>query len=98
MYTSKRVFEELESAKDEYILSHISVTKEHKIRVPKILDLFAKNSGLGPAGLMETVKPYVSDYQRKAIQKFQQKANWKSIELVPHSFTFHFLLSKELTW
>lgn len=86
LYTSKRVLEELESAKQEYIQSTISVTKEQKILVPKIVDFFAKNSHLGVSGLMEMVKTYLP------------KASWKGIEFIPHDFTFHYLLSKELAW
>lgn len=98
MYTPKRVFEELESAKEEYIQSTICITKEQKIVLPKIVDSFAKNSGLGTSDLMEMVKPYIPDSQRKSIQEFQSKTSWKGIELTPHNFTFHYLLSKELAW
>ncbi|KAL1324104.1 uncharacterized protein LOC107628929 isoform X1 [Arachis ipaensis] len=96
VYTPKRVLEELESAKEEYILSTTSITKEQKIVVPKIVESFAKSSGLGAFDLMEMVKPYLPDSQRKCIREFQSKTSWKGIELAPHNFTFHYLLSKEL--
>lgn len=98
MYTSKSVLEELQSAKEEYIQSTITVTKEQKIILPKIVDYFAKNSGLGPSDLIEMVKPYLPNSQRKSIQEFRLKTSWKGIELTPHDFTFHYLLSKELAW
>ncbi|MED6193319.1 hypothetical protein PIB30_018065 [Stylosanthes scabra] len=96
VYTPKRVLEELESAKEEYVLSTISMTKEQKIVVPKIVESFAKSSGLGAFDLMEMVKPYLPDSQRKSIREFQSKTSWKGIEFSPHNFTFHYLLSKEL--
>ncbi|KAI4295571.1 hypothetical protein L6164_035604 [Bauhinia variegata] len=98
LYTPKTVLEELESAKEEYILSTMSVTKEQKILVPKMVDFFIKDSGLGPAGLMEMVEPYVPESQRRIIHQLQQKAKWKGIEFIPHNFNFHYLVLKELAW
>lgn len=98
LYTPKRVLEELESAKEEYIQSTISVTKEHRILVPKIVDLFAKNTRLGVSGFMDMVKNYLPDSERKIIQEFQSKASWKGIDFTPHNFTFNYLISKDLTW
>ncbi|KAK7264331.1 hypothetical protein RJT34_31938 [Clitoria ternatea] len=98
LYTSKGVLEELESAKEEYIQSTITISREQKIVLPKIVDSYAKNSGLGGSNFMEMIKPYLPDSQRKSIQEFQSKPNWKSIELTPHNFTFHYLISKELAW
>ncbi|XP_019448527.1 PREDICTED: uncharacterized protein LOC109351521 isoform X2 [Lupinus angustifolius] len=98
LYTSKRVFEELELAKEEYIKSTITITKEHKLVLPKIVDSFAKKSGLEAPALMEIIKPYLPDSQRKSIQDLQSMTSWKGIELDPHNFTFHYLISKELAW
>ncbi|CAJ1933443.1 unnamed protein product [Sphenostylis stenocarpa] len=98
LYTSKRVFEELQCAKEEYIQSTITISKEQKIVLPKLVDSFAKNSGLGAPDLMQMMKPYLPDCQRKSIQEFQSKSSLKNIELTPHNFTFHYLISKELAW
>lgn len=98
LYTPKRVLEELQSAKEEYIQSNIAITKEHKIILPKIVDSFAKSSGLGASDLAEMVMPHIPESQRKSVHEFQSKTNWKGIELTPHDFTFHYLLSKELAW
>ncbi|KAG4988430.1 hypothetical protein JHK85_031413 [Glycine max] len=98
LYTSKRVFEELLCAKEEYIQSTITISKEQKLVLPKMVDSFAKNSGLGASDLVEMVKPYLPDSQMKSIQEFQSKTSWKSIELTHHNFTFHYLISKELAW
>ncbi|KAK4284616.1 hypothetical protein QN277_001422 [Acacia crassicarpa] len=98
LYTPKSVLKELESAKEDYIQSTISVTKEHRVLVPKLVDFFTKSTRLGVSGLMEMVKNYLPDSQRKIIQGFQSKATWKGIELIPHNFTFNYLISKELAW
>ncbi|XP_058750498.1 uncharacterized protein LOC131623506 [Vicia villosa] len=98
LYTSKRVLEELQSAKEEYIQSNVAITKEHKIILPKIVDSFAKSAGLGVSDLVEMVKRYLPESQRKSTQEFQSKTSWKGTEVTSHDFTFHYLLSKELAW
>ncbi|KAL5562581.1 hypothetical protein UlMin_032328 [Ulmus minor] len=99
VYTPKRVFEELETAKEEYVQSTLIVHKEHKILLPKIVESFAKDSGLSTANLVEMVEHFISDSRRKTIvQHCQHKKTWKGIEWIPHNFTFHYLLSKEAAW
>ncbi|ESW03866.1 hypothetical protein PHAVU_011G048300 [Phaseolus vulgaris] len=98
LYTSKRVFEELQCAKEEYIQSTITISKEQKVVLPKMVDSFAKNSGLRAPDLMEMIRPYLPDSQRKSIEEFQSKSSLKNVELTPHNFTFHYLISKELAW
>lgn len=99
MYTPKRVFEELETAKEEYIQSNFIVHKEQKILLPKIVESFAKDSGLSPADLVETVEHFMpADSRRKSTHHCQHKKIWKAIEWTPHNFTFHYLLSKEVAW
>ncbi|KAJ7967367.1 Ternary complex factor MIP1, leucine-zipper [Quillaja saponaria] len=95
LYTPKRILEELETAKEEYIESTFSVNREQKILLPKTVEAFAKDSGMCPSDLLEMIECYIPDSQKKIIQS---KKNWKSIEWIPHDFTFHYLLSKELCW
>ncbi|XP_059654939.1 uncharacterized protein LOC132301727 [Cornus florida] len=93
MYTPKRVFQELEAAKEEYIYTTFRVHKEQKILLPKIVDSFAKESDLCPAGLMELIEHSVSNSLRKSHHaKFRKK-----IEFIPHNFKFRYLISQELT-
>nr|XP_023887113.1 uncharacterized protein LOC111999224 [Quercus suber] len=96
IYTSKRVFEELEVAKEEYIQSTFSIRKDQKILLPKIVESFAKDSGLCSGDLVQMIEHFVPDTQRKSIQQCQHKRTWKGIEWTPHSFTFRYMLSKEL--
>ena len=98
MYTSKRVFEELETAKEEYLQSTFILHKEQKILLPQIVESFAKDSGLCPVGLAEMIEHFMPDSTRKRIQQCQHKKNWKGIEWIPHNFTFQYLLSKEVAW
>ncbi|KAH7517889.1 hypothetical protein FEM48_Zijuj09G0112000 [Ziziphus jujuba var. spinosa] len=98
IYTPKRVFEELETAKEEYIQSTLILHKEQKILLPKIVECFAKDSGMCSVGLAEMIERLMPDYRRKSIQQCQHKKNWKGIEWIPHNFTFQYLLSKEVAW
>ncbi|ONH91327.1 hypothetical protein PRUPE_8G106700 [Prunus persica] len=98
VYTSKRVFEELETAKHEYIQSTFLVHKEQKILLPKIVESFAKDTGLCSADLMGMIEHFMPDFQRKSNKPFQHKRTWKGIEWIPHNFTFRYLLSKEVAW
>lgn len=97
MYTSKRVFEELETAKEEYIQSTFLVHKEQKIVLPKIVDSFAKDSGLSSTDLMEMIDHLMPDSQGSN-QQCKHKRIWKGIEWIPHNFTFRYLLPKEVAW
>ncbi|KAJ4716446.1 Ternary complex factor MIP1, leucine-zipper [Melia azedarach] len=96
IYTPKRVFQDLETAKEEYIQSNFSINKEHKILLPKIVESFAKDSEMCSAGLLEMIEQIFPASQRKNIQQCQHKKSGKIIEWVPHNFAVRFLLSKEL--
>ncbi|KAJ7952949.1 Ternary complex factor MIP1, leucine-zipper [Quillaja saponaria] len=96
VYTPKRLFQELEVAKEEYIRASFGVRKDKKILLPKIVESFAKDSGLCPAGLMEMIQQSLPESLRKSIKKYQLSKPRKSIEWIPHNFTFRYLISKEL--
>ncbi|PIA55584.1 hypothetical protein AQUCO_00700117v1 [Aquilegia coerulea] len=95
VYTPKKVFQELETAKEEYIRATLGVRKEEKILLPKIVESFAKDSGLCPASLAEMIQQSVPEILRKTLRSVQRKSR-KSIEWVPHNFAFRYLISNEL--
>ncbi|KAL7206627.1 hypothetical protein ACSBR2_019361 [Camellia fascicularis] len=94
VYTPKRVFQELEAAKEDYIHTTFAIQREQKILLPKLVDSFAKDSGLCPAGFVEMVEHSMPGFIEKSVQ---QGKLWKRIEWIPHNFTFRYLLSEELT-
>ncbi|KAF8377467.1 hypothetical protein HHK36_030845 [Tetracentron sinense] len=96
IYTPKRVFQELEAAKEEYIWATFGVRKEQKILLPKIVECFAKDLGLCPVGVVEMIQHCMPETLRKSIQRCQQGKSRKSIEWIPHNFAFRYLISKEL--
>ncbi|KAJ0097108.1 hypothetical protein Patl1_28839 [Pistacia atlantica] len=96
VYTPKRVYQELEAAKEEFIRATFGVRKDHKILLPKVVESYAKDSSLCPAGIMEMVQQSLPESLRKSIKKCQASKSRKSIEWIPHNFTFRYLISKEL--
>lgn len=92
----ERVFQELESAKEEYIRATYGVSKNHKILLPKIIESFMKDSGLCPAGVMEMIQQSLPESLRKNVKQYQLGKSHRSIVWVPHNFTFRYLISKEL--
>lgn len=96
IYTAKRVNEELEVAKEDYIISNLRAHKGQRILLPKIVESFAKDSGLCLEDLEDIVECLRPDRRINDIQQRQRKKFWKSIGWIPHNFTFSFLLPKEL--
>lgn len=90
------MFQELESAKDEYILATFGVGKDQKILLPKIIESFAKDSGLCSSGLMEMILKSLPESLRKSFKWSQLGNPQKNIEWIPPSYTFRYLISKEL--
>ncbi|KAF2283633.1 hypothetical protein GH714_012835 [Hevea brasiliensis] len=88
VYTSKRVFLELEAAKDEYIRATFGVRKDQKILLPRIVESFAKDSGLCQAGVIEMIQQTFPVSLRNCIKKSQLGKPRKSIEWIPHNLLF----------
>nr|AAO59425.1 putative ternary complex factor MIP1 [Antirrhinum majus] len=96
IYTSKKVFQELEIAKEEYIQMNVSVHKEQRLLVPKNVEYYAKEMGLSPQGIAEMLQHSMPDSLRKNFSHNYQGKLWKKIDYVPQNFTFRFLLTNEL--
>ncbi|XP_021847815.1 uncharacterized protein [Spinacia oleracea] len=96
VYTPKRVLQELESAKDEYIRATFGVRKDQKVILPKVVESYAKDTGLCSAGIIEMIQQSLPDTLKKTLKKCQSVKSRKSIiEWMPHNFTFRYLISKE---
>ncbi|KAK8674031.1 hypothetical protein V6N13_112334 [Hibiscus sabdariffa] len=92
-YTPKKVLQELETAKQEYIRASFGVRKDVKILLPKIVESFAKDSSLCPAGIIEMVQQSLPESLHRSIRKCLASKSRKSIEWIPHNFTFRFVYS-----
>lgn len=96
IYTPKRVLQELEAAKEEYIRATFGVRKDQKVLLPKIVESFAKDSGLCPVGVLEMIEHTLPESLKKSVKKCQSGKSRKCIEWIPHNFAFRYLISKEL--
>ncbi|KAI3927260.1 hypothetical protein MKW92_022870 [Papaver armeniacum] len=96
VYTPKRVTQELEAAKEEYIRATIGLRKEHKLLLPKVVESFAKDSCLSPIGVVEMIQQLMPEVFWKTTQGSHQGRMHKNIEWVPHNFAFRYLIAKEL--
>ncbi|GAV68268.1 DUF547 domain-containing protein/Lzipper-MIP1 domain-containing protein [Cephalotus follicularis] len=96
VYTPKRVLQELQTAKEEYIRATIGVRKDQKILLPKTVESFTKDTGMCSAGVLEMIQQSLPESVRKSIKKLQLGKSRKIIEWSPHNFTFRYLISREL--
>ncbi|KAK1433012.1 hypothetical protein QVD17_09916 [Tagetes erecta] len=96
IYTPKRVIQELEVAKEEFVRATFGVAKDHRVLLPKIVESFAKDSGLCAGGVMEMIHQCLPEPIRKNIKKHQPVKSRKMIEWVPYNFGFRYLICKEL--
>ncbi|XP_023639191.1 uncharacterized protein LOC17874991 isoform X2 [Capsella rubella] len=95
VYTPKRIQQELETSKEEYIRMNLSIRKQ-RIVLPKLVETFAKDSGLCPAGLTEMVNRSIPDTSRKCLKRCHSGSkSRKPIDWIPHSFTFRYLILRE---
>ncbi|XP_075494045.1 uncharacterized protein LOC142531706 isoform X1 [Primulina tabacum] len=97
-YTPKRVYHQLEAAKEEYIRATFGIRKDKKIILPKIVEYFAKESGLCTGEIVQMIQQSLPESLRKTIKRRSKLAQSprKNIEWVPHNFSFRYIIMKEL--
>ncbi|XP_073027704.1 uncharacterized protein [Primulina eburnea] len=93
LYTPKKLFQDLEIAKEEYIRMNIRKHKDQRLHIAKNVEYFVKEMGLSPSGVAEMLELSMPDSLRKS---FQQGKYCKKIDWIPHNFAFRFLISNEL--
>ncbi|XP_031132101.1 uncharacterized protein LOC116033496 isoform X1 [Ipomoea triloba] len=96
LYTPKRVFQDLEVAKEEYFQMNIRVHKEQKLLMPRNIECFVKEVGLCSSGLPEMIDQSLPEKFREKFRQTDAGKLWKKIVWVPHSFSFRYLISNEL--
>lgn len=96
VYTPKRVLQELEMAKDEYIRATFGIKGDKKHLLPKILESFSKETGLCPNRFTEMIQQCFPESVRKSLKNFQPTKSGKSITEISNRFSFRYLMSKEV--
>ncbi|KAL9231619.1 hypothetical protein vseg_006821 [Gypsophila vaccaria] len=98
VYTPKRVYQELIAARGDYILSNYRVNRgQNKILLPKIVETYAKDSGLHPQDFRAILDHILPVDMRKSMDR---RYNWltkghKGIGWIPHDFSFRYQLQKD---
>ncbi|XP_062212532.1 uncharacterized protein LOC133913403 isoform X2 [Phragmites australis] len=100
VYTPKRLFHQLEAAKEEFIRATAGVWKEQKLLLPKAVEAYAKDVKLSPQGLVDMVRRYLPESLRMAVQRCQQggRSSGKVVEWVPYNPSFRYLLARDLAF
>ena len=104
LYSPKSLFQQLEAAKEEYIRANVGVRGrgQHKIILPKALELYARDAGLGAQEVVAAVECHLPEGLRDAVRRSQQQAGrargrgGAGVEWKPHNLAFRYLLAKEL--
>lgn len=98
IYTPKRLFQQLEAAKEEFIHAFFAIWKEQQILLPKMIEAYAKDTRLSSQGLVDMIQRHLPESLRMAMKRFQQGRANKFIEWMPYNYTFRYLLSRELAF
>ncbi|KAG0467185.1 hypothetical protein HPP92_018765 [Vanilla planifolia] len=96
IYTAKRLQQQLEVAKEEYIRATIGIQKEQKILLPKLIEAYAKYSCSSSCSIVDMIQRHLPETLRVAVQRCQRGRSQKIIEWVPHSSSFRYLLTREV--
>nr|GEY45559.1 ternary complex factor MIP1, leucine-zipper [Tanacetum cinerariifolium] len=80
IYTPKSIFQELEVAKEEYIHTNIKIPKGQKLLLPKLVELYAKDSSLCMNGLMDVIEHSIPEMYSKSFKMIREGKSSKKIE------------------
>lgn len=95
LYSPKRVFQQLEAAKEEFIRANVGVSGSgRRVLLPKVLDSYAKDAGLGAGDLLRVVESCLPESLRAARQQGRPRGG--GVEWRPHNMAFRYVLAREL--
>ncbi|KAG2317609.1 hypothetical protein Bca52824_020731 [Brassica carinata] len=93
IYTPKNVMMELECGKEEYVRSNVAISKDNKILLPKLVELYAKDTELCHVGIHDMIVNHIPCDARNKIQQCVNKKHGRfTIDWVAHDFRFRLLL------
>ncbi|KAJ4886901.1 Uncharacterized protein Rs2_26649 [Raphanus sativus] len=93
IYTPKNVMMELECGKEEYVRSNVGISKDNKILLPKLVELYAKDTELCHVGIHDMIVNHMPCDARNKIQQCVNKKHGRfTIDWVAHDFRFMLLL------
>ncbi|KAJ0744609.1 putative ternary complex factor MIP1, leucine-zipper [Helianthus annuus] len=95
VYTPKSIFQELEVAKEEYIHTNVKIPKGQKLFLPKLVELYMKDTSMCMNELMDMIEHSVPEFYLKSFKLIRTRKSLKKIEWVPHNFDFRYLIPSE---
>ncbi|XP_042375396.1 uncharacterized protein LOC121969382 isoform X1 [Zingiber officinale] len=95
-YSAKAIHQDLEIARAEFIQANVSVMKETKIMLPKILHYYAKDACIELLDLLKMICRHVSDPNRKAIQACCRRKPDKFVEWSSFKSSFRYIVHTDL--
>ncbi|KAJ4753048.1 hypothetical protein LUZ62_087453 [Rhynchospora pubera] len=96
LYTAQGVFEELESAKFNYIKESVAISSKGKIELPKVLHCYAKDASLELREIIEMVCKCLHEPKRKALESCLIKKPEKCVEWLPFHTNFKYVMHGDL--
>ncbi|KAL5198318.1 hypothetical protein ABZP36_001830 [Zizania latifolia] len=101
VFRPKRLSQQLEAAKEEYIRATVGVRKEHRVLLPKLLESYAKDARLSPERLVDAVQRCLPESLKTAVQRCRQsggRSASKVVEWAPYRQSFRYLLARDLAF
>ncbi|OEL25106.1 hypothetical protein BAE44_0013876 [Dichanthelium oligosanthes] len=105
VYFPKRLSQQLEAAREEYIRATVGVWKEHRVLLPKLVEAYARDAKLSPERLVDAVQRSLPESLRTAVQRCRRgggggggRSAGKVVEWLPHRQSFRYLLARDLAF
>jgi len=99
VYFPKRLSQQLEAAREEYIRATVGVWREHRVLLPKLVEAYARDAKLSPERLVDAVQRSLPESLRTAVQRCRGgRSAAKVVEWVPHRQSFRYLLARDLAF
>jgi hypothetical protein len=96
LYTAKKIQQQLEAARTEFIRGSVAVRKQ-ALLLPKVLHCYARDAALELRHLVELVCESLSDAQQKQLQHgLRRRAVDKCVEWMPYKSSFRYVVHRDL--
>lgn len=98
LYSPKRLFQQLEAAKEEFIRGNVGVRGSgRRVILPKVLESYARDAGLAAQELLRVVESCLPEGLRAAAAAVRQQGRARGgVEWRPHNMAFRYALAREL--
>ncbi|KAG8100784.1 hypothetical protein GUJ93_ZPchr0013g37353 [Zizania palustris] len=99
VFSPKRLSQQLEAAKEEYIRATVGVRKEQRVLMPKLLESYARDARLSPERLVDAVQRCLPESLKTAVHRCRQRGGrsvGKVVEWAPYRQSFRYLLARDL--